>query len=100
MKICYLDEHNYFHVFEITEHGEAREWGTTRVHPNKYARFDDPENGYPQICKNGSRQGYTISYHQFEENIPVQFARDIGAKLYRTESGYNRAKARQLVESN
>lgn len=61
---------------------------TTRLSVGHYVRIDDGRQ-YPQLCVGGERRGNTVDYQS-----PDQLARDLGARLYRTRAGFERAAAR------
>lgn len=64
---------------------------TLRLHEGRYVRIDDGHH-YPQLCAGARRRGPTLDYHS-----PAQLARDCGARLYKTQRGFDRAVAR-IVE--
>ena len=78
----------------LIENGYAYIWmgdyelSTTRLNPDRYVRVDDGRD-YRQLCAGAARTGPTLTYGTDE-----QFAKDCGARLYKTRLWYERAKER------
>lgn len=63
---------------------------TTRLSEGRHVRIDDGRL-FPQVCVGLEAVGNTVSYQS-----PEQLARELGARLYRDRTAFERAAARIL----
>lgn len=88
--LLYIDPQGFAVLTVVdTEVGDWSELTTCHLHEGQYIRIDDDGRGYPQLCKGGSRQGWTLQY-----GGPEQLARDCGARLFKTRRRYEEAQAK------
>ena len=66
----------------------SEEVTTLPLRERRYIRIDDGRQ-YPQLCAGGYNRGNTLEYYS-----DAQLARDCKARLFRTRSGYEKAKAK------
>lgn len=61
---------------------------TCTLQVGRYVRIDDGRH-YPQLCEDGGQRGATLEYQS-----DASLARDCRARLFKTERGFEAAKAR------
>lgn len=74
----------YEEPFEIVTH---------KAHPDRYIRVNGTVADW-QLCAGGLSRGNTLSWAPKAEEMAEWFARDCNARLYKTRTGYDRARAR------
>ena len=92
-KLAFFDG-SYGFLTIANESGDVYEIETTAAHPGHYIKIDDGRQ-YPQLCEGGGFRGVTLEWARVDDDAVIgrEFARDCGARLYKTRAGYDKARA-------